>query len=199
MSLPSSPHAYHGELYQYWDSRRSAGAIPSRSDIEPLDIVRVLPFVALAERREAGYFWRLIGTAIVEHFGKDHTGEPYGAHFSPPEFVAATVATFDQALEREAPFFDEFIYRSPTGMSHAVSRLVCPLKGDGARQPPMVIQTRVHRYDGHAALLPSLPDKAWGELQGRQQVGSLDDLQRFTAAWWAKAPIETAAVVDTAV
>ena len=142
MSSASDPSSYHGALYKYWDGRRIAGSIPMRSNIEPLDIVRVLPFVGLAERRDDGYFWRLIGTAIVEHFGKDHTGEPYGAHFWPPDFVAATTATFDEALEREAPFFDEFVYRSPTGTSHAVSRLVCPLKGDGARSPPMVIQTR---------------------------------------------------------
>ncbi len=187
MSSAADLGSYHGKLYQYWDGRRAAGSIPARSDIEPLDIVRVLPFVALAERRGDGYFWRLIGTAIVEHFGKDHTGEPYGAHFWPPDFVAATVATFDEALEREAPFFDEFIYRSRTGVSHAVSRLVCPLKGNGTRSPPMVIQTRIHRYDGSAARLPSLPDKAWGEFQERRPIASLDELERVASESWAKA------------
>lgn len=179
--------SYHCDLYKYWDSRRITGAMPTRSDIDPLDIVRVLPFVALAERQPEGYFWRLIGTAIVEHFGKDHTGEPYGAHFWPPSFVAATIATFDEALERDVPVFDEFIYRSPTGISHAVSRLVCPLKADRAHAWPMVIQTRIHRYDGKAVRLPSLPDKAWGELQGRQQIASLDELERVAREWWSKA------------
>lgn len=158
-----------------------------RGDIDPLDIVRVLPFVALAERRDDGYFWRLIGTAIVEHFGKDHTGEPYGLRFWPPDFVAATAATFDEALEREAAFFDEFVYRFSNGVSHAVSRLVCPLKGDGVRSPPMVIQTRIHRYDGNAARLPSLPDKAWGELLDRRQIASLDEVERLASGWWTKA------------
>jgi PAS domain-containing protein len=184
-SSPDLP-SYHSRLYQYWDGQRTAGSIPMRSDIEPLDIVRVLPFVALAERRDHGYFWRLIGTSIVEHFGKDHTGEAYGAHFWPPDFVAATAATLDQALDREAPFFDEFIYRSPTGASHAVSRLICPLKGDEARLPPMVIQTRIHRYDGNAARFPSLPDKAWGEFQCRRQIASLDELERAASKWWTQ-------------
>jgi hypothetical protein len=188
MPTQSSPLWYHCELYKYWSSQRIAGAIPTRCDIDPLDIVRVLPFVGLAERRDDGYFWRLIGTGIVEHFGKDHTGQPYGAHFWPPEFVAATVATFDAALAREAPFFDEFIYRSPTGISHAVSRLVCPLKSGGAQAPPMVIQTRIHRYDGHAAQLPALPDKAWGEFQDRRQISSLDELERVARDWWGQAP-----------
>jgi hypothetical protein len=96
MAFSLDPPSYHCAL---------AGSIPTRSDIEPVDIIRVLPFVGLAERRHDGYFWRLIGTAIVEHFGKDHTGEPYGAHFWPPAFVAATTATFDEAWEREVLFF----------------------------------------------------------------------------------------------
>ena len=189
MSLSSDLPSYHSALYKYWDGRRVAGSIPVRSDIDPVDIIRVLPFVGLAERRHDGYFWRLIGTAIVEHFGKDHTGERYGAHFWPPAFVAATTATFDEALEREAPFFDEFVYRSPTGVSHAVSRLVCPLQADGARSPPMVIQTRIHRYDGNAARLPSLADKAWGEFRDRRQIASLDELERVASEWWTKAAI----------
>ena len=189
MSCSPNLPSYHSELFRYWDGRRTAGSIPTRSDIDPLDIVRVLPFVGIAERRDGGYFWRLIGTAIVEHFGNDHTGEPYGAHFWPPTFVAATTATFDEALEREVPFFDEFVYRFPTGIAHAVSRLVCPLKSDGSSSPPMVIQTRIHRYSGGGARLPSLPDKAWGELQDRREVASLDELKRFASEWWAKSPV----------
>jgi PAS domain-containing protein len=189
MPFRSDLPSYHSELYKYWDGRRIAGSIPMRRDIDPLDLVRVLPFVGLAERRDDGYFWRLIGTAIVEHFGKDHTGEPYGAHFWPPEFVSATKATFDEALERETAFFDEFVYRSPTGNSHAVSRLVCPLKTGGAGSLPMVIQTRIHRYDGSAARLPSLPDKAWGELLDRHQIASLDELERLASDWWTRAAI----------
>lgn len=186
LDLPS----YHSKLYQYWDGQRVAGSIPTRSDIEPLDIIRVLPFVALAERRDDGYFWRLIGTAIVEHFGKDHTGEAYGARFWPPEFVAETAETFDEALAREMPFFDEFLYRFPWGTSHAVSRLICPLKGDEPRSPPMVIQTRIHRFDGSAARFPNLPDKAWGEFQSRRQIASFDELERVASEWWAKATAE---------
>jgi PAS domain len=187
MSLSLDQPSHHCGLYKYWDGRRVAGSIPTRSDIDPLDIIRTLPFVGLAERRRDGYFWRLIGTAIVEHFGKDHTGEPYGAHFSPPAFVAATMATFDEALAREVPFFDEFVYRFPTGISHAVSRLVCPLKADAAHPSPMVIQTRIHRYDGgNAARLPSLPDKAWGEHQDRRPITSLDELERVASEWFDK-------------
>jgi len=86
-------------------------------------------------------------------------------------------------------FLDEFVYRSPTGVSHAVSRLVWPLKAGGVRSPPMVIQTRIHRYDGNAARLPSLADKAWGEFRDRRQIASLDELERVASEWWTKAAI----------
>jgi len=188
MGLSTDLPSYHSDLYKYWNGRRVAGSAPTRRDIDPLDITRVLPFVAIAERRDGGYFWRLIGTAIVQHFGADHTGERYGAHFSPPAFVAATTATFDNSLEHEAPFFDEFVYRFPGGTSHTVSRLICPLKASGEGSPPMVIQTRIHRYEG-VRRIPSLPDKAWGELLDRRQIASLDHLERLAGEWWAKSVV----------
>jgi hypothetical protein len=56
MSSSSDLKSHHSELYKYWDGRRVAGSIPTRSDIDPVDIIRVLPFVGLAERRHDGYF-----------------------------------------------------------------------------------------------------------------------------------------------
>jgi len=53
----------------------------------------------------------------------------------------------------------------------------------------MVIQTRIHRYDGNAARLPSLADKAWGEFRDRRQIASLDELERVASEWWTKAAI----------
>lgn len=176
----------HGELYRYWASVRGEQAVPSRSDVDPLGMVRLLPFIGLIERRAEGYFWRLIGTAIVEHFGRDPTGTQYGAGFSPTAFVAATTATFDAALEQQVPFFDEFIYRSAKGFPHAVSRLVCPLTGS-SRHPPMVIHTRVHYYCSEGLPVSSLREEAWGELRNRWPVSSVEEVERRAAVWFAKA------------
>jgi len=182
MAASDMVSGYHADLYKYWNAARGARATPTRSDFDPIGLVRILPFIGLVERRQEGYFWRLIGTAIVEHFGQDLTGERYGAHFSPPAFVAATTATFDLALEREVPFFDAFVYRSLRGSIHAVSRLACPLAADAAH-PPMVIHTRIHRYCRGGPSVPALADQTWGELQNRWPISSLDEVHLLTEKW----------------
>jgi hypothetical protein len=182
MALSGPMPSHHSDLYKYWNAVRGTRAMPSRSDIAPTDIIRMLPFVGLIERREGCYFWRLIGTAIVDHFGRDMTGEQYGVHFAPRAFIAETTATFDAALDRKAPFFDEFIYRSLAGATHAVSRLVCPLAADDTHLP-MLIHTRVHRYSAAMSEVPCVADQAWGQLKNRWQISSLDELDRRTEEW----------------
>lgn len=172
----------HCDLYEYWSTVRGERAAPTRSDVDPLAMVRFLPFIGLIERRADGYFWRLMGSAIVEHFGQDFTGQRYGAHVSPPAFVAATTATFDAALEQETPFFDECAYQTSNGFQHVVSRLVCPLSADRHHQP-MVIHTRLHRYSREMLRFPSLPNQAWGEVLNRWPVSSLDEARRRTDDW----------------
>lgn len=173
--------SHHTELYRYWDTARGARAPPTRSDLDPTGIVKLLPFIGLIEHRQDGYYWRLVGTSIAQHMGTDVTGKRYGDGFSPAAFVAMTQTTFDAALEVEAPFFDELLYRSSKGSFHAVSRLICPLAAD-ASHPPMVIHTRIH----------SSPDKmpvtlfagrAWGERHDRWQIFSREDVQLHTEEW----------------
>jgi hypothetical protein len=53
----------------------------------------------------------------------------------------------------------------------------------------MVIQTRVHRHDGNAVRLPSLPDKAWGEFHDRRQIASFAELERVASEWGTEAAI----------
>jgi hypothetical protein len=184
--------SHHCDLFKYWNAVRGVRPMPTRSDIDPMDIIPLLPFLALIERRSDGYFWRLIGTTIVDHFGHDFTGQRYGAHASPPAFAAAMTGTFDAALEDETPFFDESIYRSSMGHAHAVSRLVCPLKAVGP-YPPMVILTRIHRICSDSLHDLALDDQPRGELQNRWQIASLDDVDRRTEEWTRTAclPIET--------
>jgi hypothetical protein len=175
---------FHTDLYRYWNRVRGRRRTPTRADIDPASIVRLLPFIALIERKHDGFFWRLIGTAIVDHFGRNLTGQRYGAGFLPTVFVDETVATFDAALEHGIPFFDEFIYRSPRAVPHAVSRLVCPLAPNNLH-PPMVIHTRVHRLS-HEPLGSVLADEAWGEMRDRQPISSVEQLQLLADDWSAR-------------
>ena len=54
--------------------------MPARRDIEPAEIVGLLPYVVLidVERDPLDFRYRLVGTGVAARFGRDHTG----AHFS---------------------------------------------------------------------------------------------------------------------
>lgn len=65
------------QLVQYWSLKRGGQRMPSRADIDPVDIPRLLPYLRLVDvlrEPEIRFRYRLIGTAIVERMGIDITG-----------------------------------------------------------------------------------------------------------------------------
>ena len=76
-----APASYHLDLYRYWEAKRGSGRkAPARRDLDPLEIVKLLPNVALVEPEQDGYRWRLMGTAIASDFGRDLTGRIFGEY-----------------------------------------------------------------------------------------------------------------------
>jgi hypothetical protein len=63
-------------IYRYWDNKRRGRAMPQRADIDPTEIVRLLPYIFMVdvERDPLRFRYRLIGTAICEFLGRDFTG-----------------------------------------------------------------------------------------------------------------------------
>lgn len=64
------------ELYGYWSSLRRDGLIPQRSDLDPLDVPHLLPYILLADCADAGQKikFRLTGSDIAFAPGSDLTG-----------------------------------------------------------------------------------------------------------------------------
>ena len=63
----------------YWDSKRGGRRMPSRRDIDPLEMADLLPNVVLVDvqHEPLDFRYRLVGTAIVTRLGHDHTGERF--------------------------------------------------------------------------------------------------------------------------
>lgn len=69
-------------FYDYWNDKRGNRFAPARSDIDPLEIRDLLPFVVLTDVLPAPpYFvYRLVGTRQVEMRGFDPTGQAVAGH-----------------------------------------------------------------------------------------------------------------------
>jgi hypothetical protein len=64
------------ELYAYWERKRGTRRMPSRADIDPADLKRILPNIVLAkiDRDSRRVRYTLVGTRCVAHAGMDYTG-----------------------------------------------------------------------------------------------------------------------------
>ncbi len=65
------------ELKAYWDRKRGGRAMPMRADIDPLDLRGHLGSLVLIDVLPglADFRMRLIGSKIVEAYGRDSTGK----------------------------------------------------------------------------------------------------------------------------
>ena len=70
----------HEELFGYWSSRRHGPGLPSRRDLHPGDIKRLLPTLSLidVESEPLDFRVRLAGTALYDVYGREITGRRLG-------------------------------------------------------------------------------------------------------------------------
>lgn len=67
------------ELYDYWASKRAGRPAPSRTDIEPGDIRRLLPDVFICElTKDSKLTFRLAGTGLCNLFDRELKGSGFG-------------------------------------------------------------------------------------------------------------------------
>lgn len=123
------------ELYRYWDRRRQGREMPSRADIEPTDIPRLLPILLLVDvEPDRTLRYRLIGTEFVTVAGRDVTGRSYAEVFPLGPYRDYIFALYDELIDRRLPIYTEGV--SPIAGSSRrryTRRLMLPLSADGTR------------------------------------------------------------------
>ncbi|MEP0708963.1 PAS domain-containing protein [Parvibaculum sp.] len=64
-------------LISYWERKRGARRMPAPSDIDPVEIPRLMPWITIADvtYHPLDFRYRLVGTRIVEMGGIDRTGQ----------------------------------------------------------------------------------------------------------------------------
>lgn len=97
------------ELEAYWNSLPCSDGLPSRRDIDPVEIGgELLPWIFLLDViREDGrldYLYRLTGTSNVELVGRDPTGQRASEIFANDEH-AFVIETFDQTVNERMPTY----------------------------------------------------------------------------------------------
>jgi len=120
------------QLYAYWQDRCAGRPMPSRADIDPLDIPRHLPFLILfdvvpgSERLRA----RLVGTHVADMYGADYTGQ-YLDEIAFGDRRAAILHDYLACLGSRAPYVSEHSFWTARGITFRVERVILPLSDDG--------------------------------------------------------------------
>ncbi|WP_374655000.1 PAS domain-containing protein [Dongia sp.] len=122
------------QLYRYWLAKCRGGCLPSRADIDPTDIPRLLPYLTLVEvvADHRRYVYRLVGTKEVEVRGQDPTGKSVAEAFYGPSAEEAHMF-YDLAVATGRPVYDDSPFIGADGRYNDDEMLFLPLSDDGER------------------------------------------------------------------
>ncbi len=120
------------ELYEYWRSKCRSERLPSRADIDPVDIPHLLPYLTIVEvvADHRRYVYRLVGTKEVEIRGRDPTGKSVAEAYYGPSIEEAHMF-YDQAAASAQPVYDDSPFIGPDGRYNDDEMLFLPLSDDG--------------------------------------------------------------------
>ena len=91
-------------LHSYWCAKKGSRRMPSRKDIDPIEIPTLLPHLLLFELHEGRLRYRLTGSVTVDLFGRDPTGKYLDETLSERRYKVA-IATYELACANLEPFF----------------------------------------------------------------------------------------------
>lgn len=119
--------------YSYWRSKMIDGALPCRSDIDPVEIPRLMAHAILLDVKrgpELDFKYRLIGTYVAESLYKDHTGSWFSEidHQKAPAQIWQNCC---RVVESGKPFMSDTPYVGPHQGFRRVEDVILPLADDG--------------------------------------------------------------------
>ncbi len=116
-------------LYDYWLSKKGDRIAPSRADIEPGEIVELLPWVFLMEKVGTRLRYRLVGEAFREVYGARLMGM-YIDEVDLDHITAAYIGEYEEAERALAPVARTWSFTKHDGRHLDYERLILPLSPD---------------------------------------------------------------------
>jgi len=131
LDIAANPYPDLRRLHAYWTGKQQGRFAPRRLDIDPVDMVEVLPRIMLVdiEPDPLDFRYRLAGTGICTVHGTDPTGRR-PRELRPPAFGALIDGHYRDAVTRRAPML-HLIVLDTSDRSRAYARLLLPLSADG--------------------------------------------------------------------
>lgn len=133
-------------FYEYWDAKRGRRLMPSRSDIDPAEIVAFLPSIIILDvvsQDPLRLRYRLVGTMEAEARGGDPTGKLVGEAFH-GRSAQEVLENYRLIVTRAAPVYDGDYVSLPKpqdGALEEMGTILLPLSDDGHTVNKVVVFT----------------------------------------------------------
>lgn len=122
------------EIFDYWRTKCSGDRLPSRKDIDPTDIGKVLGYIVLIEvlpgTPSPRFRYRLWGTRVTELYGKDYTGYMLDQVIAPASREKIR-DVFEWVIENRTTHFWQVPVPAENRNFVSNRRLLLPLASDG--------------------------------------------------------------------
>jgi hypothetical protein len=131
--LPPLRSSRCGSLLAYWNAMRGDRAFPSRDDIEPGEIRKVLPHIMLSsiEYDPFRVYYRLVGTEIVR-FAKFDFTNCYADALNFQDDAGADWSRYYRAvIEARQPGIGITYWTVSGDLRRWIEFVICPLSSDG--------------------------------------------------------------------
>jgi len=115
----------------YWESKKRGRHMPGRDDIDPMELVKFLPYISIVDVVQDGrrFVYRLVGTMEVEVRGYDPTGKSVAEGYFASSAEAA-MANYQRVCESRAPFYENDAFQVVDRWINEAN-LFLPLSDDG--------------------------------------------------------------------
>lgn len=119
-------------VLEYWSAKRAGQPMPSRRQIDPLELgPAILPHLMLVDVEPGPRFrYRLFGTAVTQAFGSDPTGQ-YIDEIMVGRYRDFLLGLYGDLITMKKPVYSTSIYGRRTDTKMWTQRLMLPLSSDG--------------------------------------------------------------------
>ena len=139
-------------FYRYWNAKRGTRAMPSRADLDPLEMKPWLPGVALVEvkheptaRSPYTLRYRLVGTRPTTLRGREVTGRTVEEGYFGADLDAA-LENYRLVIEEKKVVYDWDHTPSGSGFAREGETLLLPLSSDGKTVDMVVVYQEVDQW-----------------------------------------------------